>query len=236
MFRLLALLVTCVSAAPPVKVQWYGEALCPGCHDFLVGPLNSTLDANGVAAIMDFTYYPFGNAYYNTKKCYTPGYDKQNGMFCWIKECGVSSPPADCFTAPLLCQHGDTECKGNMIMGCAIQLNPVFTTYMPFVTCFEGVNNGNLAAAPKCAQQAGLNWTAISGCTGSSQGTNVVVANAKATLALGSDKAGVPWVLVNGQALGDLDTLLATVCSTYTGTKPAGCSKATPHERDIPLS
>jgi len=35
MFRLLAVLA-CVSAVPLVRVQWYGEALCPGCHDVSV--------------------------------------------------------------------------------------------------------------------------------------------------------------------------------------------------------
>lgn len=77
--------------------------------------LNKTLSAEGVLDAIDFTFYPWGNAYYNTSKCGTSGYDKQVGMTCWVKECGGDNPPQDCFKGDVLCQHGDGECNADSI-------------------------------------------------------------------------------------------------------------------------
>lgn len=193
------------------------------CQSFLQGPLQTALDAEGVAGIMDFTYYPFGNAYYNTQKCHTSHYDKTNGMYCWIDECGGDSPSADCFTAPLLCQHGTGECETNLIMACAVKQHN-FTDYMPFVQCLEGDNDAEAAAAEKCAKKTGLNFTAIDNCVNSQEGVDATVANAQATVALGSSKLGVPWVIMEAKWLEDSDSLLQAICEAYQGEKPAGCS------------
>ena len=71
--------------------------------------------------ILNFTFVPWGNAYYNIKKCGTSGFDKQKGMDCWVKACNVKDPPADCFDkslSPVLCQHGDGECEADAIEAC----------------------------------------------------------------------------------------------------------------------
>jgi hypothetical protein len=60
--------------------------------------MNQTLGAKGVADILDFNMYPWGNAYYNTTKCGTKVYDKPTGMFCWIDQCNVASPDKECFS------------------------------------------------------------------------------------------------------------------------------------------
>ncbi len=131
-----ALLICIVSAQDKVKLDFYGEAFCPFCQQFLGGGVNKTLEAAGVLDIIDYHYYPFGNAYYNVSSCGTAGYNKTYSMFCWLNRCGVASPPSDCFTGTVLCQHGSGECTGNIIESCA---NSLFSTIVAaqFNYCFE---------------------------------------------------------------------------------------------------
>jgi interferon gamma-inducible protein 30 len=193
--------------------------------------LNETLTADGVAAHLDYTMVPFGNAYYNTTKCGTGSYDKQHGMFCWISQCGGDNPPAECFdasVAPLMCQHGPDECYANTLESCAIHLNggSASPAVLDFIYLYEGLNEGRKPAAPKCAAAAGLDFDALNKCATGAVGEALMVANAKKTIALGPSKLGTPWVLVNGVVLQDATTLLEAVCAKMKGTKPAGCSSA----------
>ena len=50
-----------------VTLTLYGEAGCPDTSDFVLGPLQETLDALGPAVTVD--YVPFGNAYFVSDVC-----------------------------------------------------------------------------------------------------------------------------------------------------------------------
>lgn len=181
------------------------------------GAVNDAITAEGVADIMNFTFVPWGNAYYNTSKCGTDGFDKQNGMYCWIKECGGTSPAADCFKGKKWCQHGSTECTADTTEGCAIKHYP--TTFWPFIYCYEGQGG----KAKKCATSASMDYSVLETCVNGAEGEAVDAMNAQLTAQYGTSRLGTPWVVVNGKALQDPATLLKTVCAAYTGTKPAGC-------------
>jgi hypothetical protein len=114
------------------------------------GAMKETFAAAGVPNIMNFTFYPWGNAYFNTTTCGTDGFDKQNGMYCWIKECGVASPPADCFKGKKWCQHGGDECQADTIEGCVIKHYPDPATYMKFMVCFEGEHEAKVIVTNVC--------------------------------------------------------------------------------------
>ncbi len=175
---------------------------------------------------MDYKFFPWGNAYYNTTACGTSGFDK-NVMFCWVKECGGASPPADCFTGVKLCQHGTNECEADTLEACAIDTYPDPADYAPFVTCFEGENRAQLWAAPTCARHVGLDYAKIASCTANASRTAALdVAMAKATVALGVAKLGTPWVLLDGQYVSDTNTLLKQVCAKLEAPLPAGCTAA----------
>ena len=185
--------------------------------------MNETLGAAGVAQILDFTMYPWGNAYYNTTQCGTDVYDKPSGMYCWIKQCNVPKPAPDCFRGFVWCQHGDDECTENRVEGCVIKYFPKPALYSVFMSCYENDNSFET-----CAAQAGINAATsklIQSCAAPSSaiGNNVEVENAQATVALGNSKLGTPWVIVNGKYLDNPDNLLETVCQEYTGRQPAGC-------------
>lgn len=187
------------------------------------GALNATITAPGLASIMNFTFIPWGNAYYDTAECPTRSFDKQRGMYCWIKACGAVNPPADCYTGKKLCQHGTAECEADTVEACAIDAHPDFVDYMPFVDCLE--NPFSATKGQACAEKLGwADWDDIHTCATGAAGQALDAANAAKTVAFGTSRLGTPWVVVNGKALEDPTTLTRAVCTAYAGAKPAGCN------------
>lgn len=180
--------------------------------------------------ILDYTFYPWGNAYYNISQCGGPVYSKDR-YFCWVEACGNNSLPAtDCYSGTVVCQHGQKECDADTLELCAMHIYPAPAAYAPFVYCFEGVHESDWSAAPSCAALTGLSWDLLSACFEDEALTGRLEADAaRATAALGSAKQGTPWVLVNGEVLEETDALLTTVCKAYKGEPPAGCAAAEVH-------
>jgi len=186
----------------------------------LEGGLNSTLHAEGVIDILDFEFYPWGNAYYAQEDCYGyPNYDRNQGYPCWQAKCGVAGAPAECFEGTILCQHGADECSVNLLEGCAKTLYPDVLTYMDFAVCLESnYPDGGEA----CANELGLSWSDIEACTTDEEAAaKISVADANVTA--WADIPGTPTIFINGAQLKTTDALLYQVCNAYTGTKPAGC-------------
>ena len=116
--------------------------------------MKEVLSADGMfsgfppALIYDFV--PFGNAYYNTTQCGGKHYSKDN-MFCWVKQCGGKSPPAECFAGKPVCQHGPAECLANLYEACAVDMYEP-SQFAPFVKCFEGDMKANASKMGGCAR------------------------------------------------------------------------------------
>jgi len=203
------------------------------CIEAATGSVNSTLAA--VSEIVDFTFVPWGNAYYGGVTG-NKTYDRGPGLTYWLNTCGmgVADPPTACFEGDILCQHGANECAGNLIEGCVkSELKEDSFAYWPFMACFEGqdIDRVNPSSPSKalhaCASQLG--WTAartkeVEACVASPESAHKVsVENAKKTAALVPAHAGTPWLLVNGKSV-EGDDLLAAVCAAYDGPKPARCA------------
>jgi len=175
---------------------------------------------------MSFTFVPWGNAYYNISECGGPEYSKDH-MWCWVDQCGGSFAPNECYSGPKVCQHGDGECEADTFEACAIAAYPDPKDYMPFISCYEGDKGAAMSAAKPCADTAGLSYAKMKAvCSSSATVSRLDAAAARATVALGTSKLGTPWVVVEGEALDDPDTLLEAVCTRYAGPKPAGCPGA----------
>lgn len=179
------------------------------------------LNAAGVEAVVDFSFHPWGNAYFATDECGTGPYDSDERR-CWAKRCGgAQPPPADCFGGidAVVAQHGEMEAHVNILEACAIRLYPDVPTYWPYVQCVEGdAYDKGSKALEECATRASLDPTRLDGCAAGPGGAQAIAAQAKAT----PDHPGVPYILVNGKSVNP-GSLLEAVCAAYTGVTPEGC-------------
>jgi len=159
---------------------------------------------------MDFMTYPYGSAQ-----------EKQSGGQ-WV------------FT----CQHGTSECAGNMYEACAIEHNKTVVAgnpnWFPFFLCMEKSGNaGSASVAQNCAKNNGQDWNTISTCAGSNppqgsstDGNPLMHGIAVATQSLVPPHEWTPWVVMNGKPLSQAqlsESLTKLVCNAYTGTKPPAC-------------
>lgn len=183
--------------APPVNVSFYYESLCPGCKEVWADQLFSTYTKLASSGIVNFEIVPFGNAQ-----------ERQYGNK-WY------------FT----CQHGPTECTGNIIESCALHLYPDPANHMSFLHCLEyygpTATNGQY-----CAGLAKMDYTTINACATGDLGNSLEHQMALKTNALNPPHQYVPWLTLNGVPSSALsDNMLATICNAYTGTKPAACGR-----------
>lgn len=91
----------------------------------------------------------------------------------------------------------------------------------PFLQCMEQ-NEGASSMASSCfsktMSKSGLAWSTVTTCQ-SKEALDVQNAGASAT----PKHDYVPWVLVDNTLLSNTNALLSTICSAYTGPKPASC-------------
>lgn len=175
-----------------------------------------------IGEIISFRDFPYGNAN-----------EKQNADGTWT------------FT----CQHGVTECEGNMYEDCAIEhynttdKSGLYPTWWPFFLCMEKSGKAaDITTASNCASSGGLDWNVIKTCAGSNpavgspdDGNPLMHKTALDTNGLQPPHQWTPWVVVNGQPLNEaqLDLpLIPIVCSAYSQscqqTPPSGCSSVYP--------
>lgn len=180
--------------APLVQVNFYGEALCPYCARFLDTVAAKIYD-NGVMNLTNFRYIPYGNA----KKT----------------EGGIA------------CQHGPQECELNRVLSCAIHLNPDQLVWFPFAKCIEPPGPSKiqpLEPGESCAQEASVDYSAIQDCTSGQMADELQEKAAEETASLKPAHTYVPWITVNGIALGGAFEQLQTfICAAYLGDRPEAC-------------
>jgi len=208
--------------AAKVKVQLFAEAGCPFCRAAIAGPVNQTLSTPSVAAIMDFEFFPWGNAYFVTEECKGAGEYDMSARKCFNQHCGaaVTEKPKDCFTGDVVCQHGQAECEADRYLACAKVLDAEH--YMAFAHCVEaGYDTYTKGLVMSCAAANRLDSAALSKCFSSSEGDHAVVQQASAT----PEHPGVPYILVDGKPVEQPNDLLKEVCKAYQGTTPKECSK-----------
>jgi len=206
-----------VLAQAPVKVDLYSESYCPGCQSYTTDELNDAVNCAAANGIMSLRIFPYGNAH-----------ETQNADGTWS------------FT----CQHGVSECVGNMYEGCAIEHNGnnmeagMIPSFWKYYYCSTASGNAGVASvAQNCASTSGLDWNTIETCattSNPSQGSKDDGNPEMHTLAVTTDNLvpphqWTPWVVLNGTPLNQAqldESLLKMVCNAYTGTKPSCCNNA----------
>lgn len=183
--------------AGPVKIGLYYESLCPGCRTFITSMLYPTSVLLG--DIMDLTLVPYGNA--------QETFDGEKYIFT--------------------CQHGERECKGNMIEACLLNMtkSDAFLT----IFCMEA-SKDPVTAAQSCVElfSPDLSWEAVMSCVDGDLGNQIMHQNAVKTQALKPSHTYVPWITVNGDHTEEIQdkaysALVPLVCDLYKGEKPAIC-------------
>ncbi|KAG7168232.1 Gamma-interferon-inducible lysosomal thiol reductase-like 2 [Homarus americanus] len=128
------------------------------------------------------------------------------------------------------CQHGNGECRANMIHACAKDHFKDINIEMEFVNCLLSSDYPPNAGAT-CAAQVGQDWAPIDACVNSVEGENLLHEVAVEQEKLKPALYYVPWILVNDVLDGDgesQDNLKKVVCDNYTGTKPEACNSPAP--------
>ncbi|XP_024049997.1 gamma-interferon-inducible lysosomal thiol reductase isoform X1 [Terrapene carolina triunguis] len=186
-------------AANPVSLSLYYESLCPGCRNFLVTQLFPTWVM--LSDIMDITLVPYGNA------------QEKNVSGKWQFEC----------------QHGELECRGNMIETCLMYQLKDFDHSFPVIFCMESAGSvvENLEACLQVYAPT-VHLAEINSCVTGDLGNKLMHRNAQLTDALNPPHNYVPWILVNGKHTDALQAraqtaLFRMVCELYTGEKPDAC-------------
>ncbi len=199
-----------VSSVKKVNVTLYGESLCPDCRHMVLEVIAPMLE-KGLGDVMSLRYVAYGN---------------------------VRSGKADGEGSQgIKCQHGAQECLMNKYINCA-QVDGVGNSdaavWFPYVTCLADDlaplrspgEYGNRAR--ECATQSGLSASRLKKCAEGSQGEALERQAGEETDGLVPGHSFVPWMLVNGAAVGsDYDNLDRFVCvgSGSGGAMPAACSE-----------
>ncbi|KAL4448881.1 hypothetical protein ABPG77_007598 [Micractinium sp. CCAP 211/92] len=191
-----------LGCSPFVRVDLYGEALCPFTMEFVTKQIAPLLPSSPFERIIKFRYIAWGNAHWNST---------QEGL-----------RPA--------CQHGPDECRLNRVVNCAQRLRPAQAQWLPFVTCLSDRPRSKvLSSVERCAAGTAIDADALWRCVDGSDGDKLEQLAAGATAALDPAHKYVPWVLVNGIPLGGLDSQLTRiVCIAFPGIKPRACYEPPP--------
>lgn len=171
------------------SVVLYGESLCPDCRHMVLDVIKPILDS-GLGAAMDLRYVAYGNVRTENDE-------------------GIT------------CQHGNQECLMNKYINCA-QVDGVGSSdvavWFPYVTCLADnlslLNSKSYVdRASECAAKAGMSASKLTECAEGPKGEALERQAGKETNGLVPKHTFVPWMEVNGAALGsDYDNLDRYVC------------------------
>lgn len=176
-------------------LEVYIESLCPDCMRYIDGVLNDLYNDKEITKYLNITLIPYGN-----------------GKI-------ISENPIN-----IKCQHGEKECRGNEIFGCAIHHNGHdFNKYYPFIDCmedyyYEMVNETNVIT---CSKEAYLNYTSILDCMHSNESKIIHLHNGKIT----PPHKTVPHILFDGKHIDEFDNVYEYICPLIPDPKPKSCDK-----------
>jgi interferon gamma-inducible protein 30 len=178
------------TASGRVRVDFYGESLCPDCRHMVLDVLKPMLSSeNGLAEHIDLRYVAYGNVQKNSD-------------------------------GSIQCQHGEVECLYNRYINCA-QQDGIGTSEMPkwfgYVECMakdlNALRSNGDERSNECAVENGLSAIAVRSCATGDKGKELEKQAGIETDALIPKHKFVPWIVVNGAAIGsDFENLDRYIC------------------------
>ncbi|XP_003558136.1 gamma-interferon-inducible lysosomal thiol reductase isoform X1 [Brachypodium distachyon] len=123
------------------------------------------------------------------------------------------------------CQHGPDECLLNTVEACAMDAWPDLKVHFGFINCVEDlVMKRRRGEWESCFNKLGLDSKRVTDCYKSERGHELSLKFGKLTDALVPPHKYVPWVVVDGQPIGeDYENFLFYVCKAYKGQPPKVC-------------
>jgi len=169
-----------------INVTVFYEVLCPDSRHFILRQLYPTWKK--VPDLMEIDYRPFGKATY--KKRPGGGYK-------------------------FSCQHGPTECLGNIVHNCVIKY---IKEPMPYIKCMMEDNYEPLEIGKKCAYRLDLDWEPIRKCSQGREGEELMAVVAQESLGVKHKLSFIPTVAMDGDYSNQnniLKNFLPVVCNQY---------------------
>ncbi|XP_045498560.1 GILT-like protein 2 [Colias croceus] len=176
-----------------VQIQLYYEVFCPHCRTFDTVQFRPVVEK--LSPYLDIKTYPYGNA-----ETY-----ENNGQTVFK------------------CQHGPTECYGNKLHACALDLIQNQTTALIYNTCMMEYSQSDRGsddnAADRCGASMSIDSTPIKQCAKGNKGTELLK-----YYGVESKKANfkhVPYILING-VVNDGKNFMKDVCAAFSN-PPSQC-------------
>lgn len=184
-------------AGEKVRVDFYGESLCPDCRHMVLDVLQPIMD-QGLGSFIDLKYIAYGN----------------------VRKTNDDGSPQ--------CQHGEMECLYNKYINCAQEMD-TSGAWFGYVSCMAdelGALRGATgdSRAEKCANDNGFSPAKLKQCADGEKGKSLEKLAASETDALVPKHTFVPWIVVNGAAIGsDFDNLDRYICAALGKDMPDAC-------------
>jgi len=196
-----------------VRVDFYYETMCPYCHKFWNNSLKAVWAHPDFKPRLDLRLYPAGNVQVLETSKVSQGYlfwheDKKSDDYIFI------------------CQHGESECLGNMIHSCAMKLLDT-EKYMQLFFCMAALTNFvPEKSSYQCSQELGIEPEPIKACVRSRESQKDMLAITSKEDLLKTPRKWVPWVLINGAALEVEEEFdfMRGLCTAMSSTAPAVCA------------
>ncbi|KAL3272565.1 hypothetical protein HHI36_014035 [Cryptolaemus montrouzieri] len=181
-----------------VKVSIYYESRCPGSKHLITRQVYPYYE--DLKDYITLDWVPYGHA----------NQTKENGQ--WTFEC----------------QHGKTECDGNMYQACALDQKKGQGIDAKFINCVMSSNRTQATKTKRCANETGLDWKTISLCFNSNRGKELLAAYGDRTHSFGPRLPYVPFIIYNDvfdRRLADdsLEDYRSTVCTQIPEPRPDVC-------------
>lgn len=191
-----------VQTTPPVVIDMYMEAMCPGSMDFIKSVITPFIKKKGWETLAEINFIAYGT----TKE--------------------QSGPPDYQFK----CHHGKKECIGNLIINCATRMydNKKAVT---FVVCLQNAFKKDFRKAmAKCSESEQM-LEELTSCLDDNRSKDWLHEAGVKTFSLNPPIEWVPWITINGKEnskIYDADDLAYFLCKRikYSDVYIPLCSKS----------
>lgn len=194
-------------------VEIYYETLCPYSLQFLNETLRAAWEDDNLTARMNVNLYPYGNAQRVPESMISEGYH------FWHEDARYPIT---------ICQHDTSECSGNLVQACAIDILKDQRKSVPYVICMAsyGTSTGWEKSSYACGQEIGLDMEEVKICVNSDWGSKLIAHAGTVTQTAFSkfNASGVPFIVVQGNSTVN-STLFEPVCSWLKEPRPSVCTK-----------